>query len=90
VTQNQAKIRFPQVGDNYENKACLWGYFCFIFVPVERWRFPPPQEALYMDNVIDTRVEPRKEWVTPELKKVDIEQITANGPSGSTDLDFSS
>jgi hypothetical protein len=30
-----------------------------------------------MDKVIDTNVETRKEWVTPELKKIDIEQITA-------------
>jgi hypothetical protein len=30
-----------------------------------------------MDNVIEINVEPRKEWVAPELKKVDIEQITA-------------
>jgi hypothetical protein len=42
-----------------------------------------------MDNVIDTRVEPRKEWVTPELKKVDIEQITAGSSSSDTDGDFS-
>ena len=32
-----------------------------------------------MDKVIETSVEPRKEWVAPELKKVDIEQITAFG-----------
>ena len=30
-----------------------------------------------MDKVI---VETRKEWVAPELKKVDIEQITAYNP----------
>jgi hypothetical protein len=30
-----------------------------------------------MDNVIVSNVEPRKDWVAPELKKVDIEQITA-------------
>jgi hypothetical protein len=39
-----------------------------------------------MDNVIDTSIETRKEWVAPELKKVDIEQITANGAGGSSDL----
>jgi hypothetical protein len=33
---------------------------------------------MLMDKVIDTSVETRKEWVAPELKKVDIEQITAN------------
>ena len=30
--------------------------------------------------------ETRKEWSTPELKKVDIEQITANG--GGSGIDF--
>jgi hypothetical protein len=38
-----------------------------------------------MDKVIDTSIETRKEWVAPELKKVDIEQITANGAGGSAD-----
>jgi hypothetical protein len=32
-----------------------------------------------MDNVIEHNVESRKEWAAPELKKVDIEQITAAG-----------
>jgi hypothetical protein len=32
-----------------------------------------------MKNVIVSNVEPRKEWTSPELKKVDIEQITAAG-----------
>jgi len=32
-----------------------------------------------MDNEIQSNVKPRKEWVAPELKKVDIEQITAGG-----------
>jgi len=32
-----------------------------------------------MENVIDNNVEARKEWAAPELKKVDIEQITAAG-----------
>ena len=38
-----------------------------------------------MENVMETSVEPRKEWVAPELKKIDVEQITANdigGPGG--------
>ena len=30
-----------------------------------------------MDRSVKTNVEPRKEWVAPELKKIDIEQITA-------------
>ena len=29
-----------------------------------------------MDGSVKTNVEPRKEWVAPELKKIDIEQIT--------------
>ncbi len=32
-----------------------------------------------------TNVEPRKEWVAPELKKIDVAQITASGVSGSND-----
>jgi hypothetical protein len=38
-----------------------------------------------MDNAIVSNVEPRKEWVAPELKKVDIEQITANGQVSNND-----
>jgi hypothetical protein len=32
-----------------------------------------------MDMKIEANVEPRKEWATPELKKVDIQEITASG-----------
>jgi len=38
-----------------------------------------------MDYVIETKDEPRKEWAAPELKKIDIEEITAGGASGSDD-----
>jgi hypothetical protein len=36
-----------------------------------------------MDNVNETCDEPRKEWAAPELKKIDVEEITAfgNGPA---------
>jgi hypothetical protein len=37
-----------------------------------------------MDHVIETNDAPRKEWAAPELKKIDIEEITAGGPP--TDL----
>jgi hypothetical protein len=30
-----------------------------------------------MDGILVTNDEPRKEWTAPELKKVDVEQITA-------------
>ena len=40
-----------------------------------------------MDKVI---VETRKEWVAPELKKVDIEQITANGGNRFADKYYKS
>ena len=33
-----------------------------------------------MDALIETSLEPRKEWATPELKKVDIAIITAIAP----------
>jgi hypothetical protein len=29
-----------------------------------------------MENLTDTNVLPRKQWVAPELKKIDIEAIT--------------
>jgi hypothetical protein len=32
-----------------------------------------------MENRFDTAPEPRKEWVAPELKKIDVEEITASG-----------
>jgi hypothetical protein len=32
---------------------------------------------LLMDGFVETNLEPRKEWAAPELKKIDIEQITA-------------
>ena len=31
-----------------------------------------------MDNVTETKDEPRKDWAAPELKKINIEAITAN------------
>ena len=40
-----------------------------------------------MNNAIDTSVETRKEWSVPELKKVDIEQITEFG-DGTRDDGF--
>ena len=30
-----------------------------------------------MEGFVETNVDPRKEWAAPELKKVDIEEITA-------------
>jgi hypothetical protein len=38
-----------------------------------------------MDYVFESNVETRKEWAAPELKKVDIEQITAANPHTFTD-----
>jgi hypothetical protein len=37
-----------------------------------------------MDSMIETKDEPRKEWAAPELKKIDLEEITA-GSSGTAD-----
>jgi hypothetical protein len=47
-------------------------------------------KEMQMDNVAGTIQEPRKEWVTPELKKVDLEQITAAFPGGGADGGISS
>ena len=38
-----------------------------------------------MENIFDTTLEPRKEWVAPELKKVDVEDITAFGTGTTSD-----
>jgi hypothetical protein len=38
-----------------------------------------------MENRFDTAPEPRKEWVAPELKKIDVEEITAGGGGGGPD-----
>ncbi len=38
-----------------------------------------------MDSVAETSHEPRKEWTKPELKKIDIEQITASHPGHGGD-----
>lgn len=38
-----------------------------------------------MENLVDINVEPRKEWASPELKKIDVEEITAHGVSGASD-----
>ena len=41
-----------------------------------------------MESVAETRLEPSKEWVRPELKKIDIEQITAAGHAHNADHHF--
>jgi hypothetical protein len=38
-----------------------------------------------MNKVVEIIQETRKEWSTPELKKVDIEQITASNPAAGSD-----
>jgi hypothetical protein len=45
-----------------------------------------------MQSLVETNVEPtRKEWVSPELKKIDVEAVTANeGGSGGDGGSFSS
>ncbi len=43
-----------------------------------------------MDAIVETSLEPRKEWATPELKKIDIAAITAIGPSDGPDSQMGS
>jgi hypothetical protein len=43
-----------------------------------------------MENRFDTTPEPRKEWVAPELKKIDVEEITAEGGGGADDANGNS
>jgi len=40
-----------------------------------------------MDNMREPNDVPRKEWTAPELKKIDLEEITA-GSTGTTDDGF--
>jgi hypothetical protein len=37
-----------------------------------------------MESIVET-VEPRKDWVAPELKKIDVEAITASSSGTGTD-----
>jgi hypothetical protein len=38
-----------------------------------------------MDDMVKTQDESRKEWTAPELKKIDLEEITANGDAPTGD-----
>ena len=38
-----------------------------------------------MNSTVETPLRPRKEWAAPELKKIDIEQITAAGSYHTND-----
>jgi hypothetical protein len=38
-----------------------------------------------MENILEEKFETRKEWITPELKKIDLEQLTAGGITGDDD-----
>ena len=38
-----------------------------------------------MDNSVEASIETKKVWSTPELQKIDIEQITATGPGVAPD-----
>ncbi len=38
-----------------------------------------------MENRTEEKIESRKDWVAPELKKIDIEEVTAGGSGEDTD-----
>jgi len=42
-----------------------------------------------MNAIVETSLEPRKEWATPELKKIDIDQITAANKGLTADANTS-
>jgi hypothetical protein len=42
------------------------------------------------ENHAESAAETRKEWITPELRKIDIEEITANGDFLASDAMTSS
>lgn len=43
-----------------------------------------------MEELMNDNTEPRKEWATPELKKIDVEAITAEDTGSGGDGTFSS
>jgi len=44
-----------------------------------------PETTVAKENHAGSAAETRKEWVAPKLKKIDIEEITANGGIFSSD-----
>lgn len=38
-----------------------------------------------MENLVEVVLEPRKIWVAPELKKIDVEEVTAAGIDTGSD-----
>jgi hypothetical protein len=38
-----------------------------------------------MENRLEEELETKKEWIAPEIKKIDLEQLTAGGNSGDDD-----
>jgi hypothetical protein len=38
-----------------------------------------------MENGVLKSVEPKKTWTAPELKKIDVEEVTASGPEAGAD-----
>jgi hypothetical protein len=47
------------------------------------------QGVIRMDNMLEPNGVPRKEWAAPELKKIDIEEITAGGSTSPGSDSFS-
>lgn len=43
------------------------------------------QREVTMEICLEVKVETREEWIAPELKKIDLEQLTAGGIAGDDD-----
>jgi hypothetical protein len=43
-------------------------------------------EDVAMESMNETTAENRKEWLAPQLKKIDVEQITAAGGGSGEDI----
>jgi hypothetical protein len=43
------------------------------------------QQGVTMENCLEEKVETKKEWIAPELKKIDLEQLTAGDIGGDDD-----
>jgi hypothetical protein len=37
-----------------------------------------PGECFTMENLTEEEVETKKEWIAPELKKIDVEEVTSH------------
>jgi len=72
---NPASCFFACICDEFQ--AFLWKILSY-----------PKLRSNTMENIVDFTLESRKEWTAPELKKIDVDEITAGGNPTSNDDTF--